>query len=122
MFLRKLVVMVVPVLLAALVCAVLPLMDALGFWAWVAKGLTLGIALALLLPLSGASKRKEPFASLLWLPMIALAAVVIYQYLAWSGVAQLPVLRMLETQDAQVLMTESAFIGFMAVQAVRTKR
>ena len=122
MFLRKLLVMVVPLLLTAALCLLLPLLNNLGFWSNVAKGVLLGIALALLLPLSGASRRKEPFAALLAVPLLLLVFTVIYQYLASIGAVSVPVLDMLATREGQVVLVECIFIGYMGTQAVRTKR
>ena len=76
MFTRKLVVVIVPLLLVTLLCQVFPLFDSLGFFSNVIQGALVGAALALLLPLSGAGKRKEPFGNLLWLPALLLALVV----------------------------------------------
>ena len=122
MFLRKLLVMVVPLLLAAALCLLLPALSGLGFWSNVLKGVLLGVSLALLLPLSGASRRKEPFAVLLAVPLILLVLTVMYQYLASLGVAKVPVLDMLATSEGQVVLVECVFIGYMGTQAVRTKR
>ena len=47
-------------------------MTCLGFFSNVIQGALVGAALALLLPLSGAGKRKEPFGNLLWLPALLL--------------------------------------------------
>lgn len=121
MFVRKLVVMVVPLLLAALLCWIFPLLEGLGFWRNVLTGLGIGVSLALLLPLSGASKRKEPFAGLLWVPLLVLFLVVLGQTLAVNGV-DAPVLSLVETSRPEVVLVECAFIGFMSVQAIRTKK
>ena len=122
MFLRKLTVMVAPLLLALLLCLLLPVMNGLGFWSNVLKGLLLGITLALLLPISGAGKRREPFAGLLWIPALLLVAVVAYQYLNSMGVCSLPVLDMLATRDGQVVLVEWTFAGYMATQCIRTRK
>ena len=122
MFLRKLTVMVAPLLLALLLCLLLPVMNGLGFWSNVLKGILLGVTLALLLPISGAGKRREPFAGLLWIPALLLAAVVVYQYLSSMGMANLPVLDMLATRDGQVVLVECTFVGYMATQCVRTRK
>ena len=122
MFLRKLTVMVAPLLLALLLCLLLPVMNGLGFWSNVLKGILLGITLALLLPISGAGKRREPFAGLLWIPALLLAAVVVYQYLSSMGMANLPVLDMLSTRDGQVVLVECTFVGYMATQCIRTRK
>ena len=122
MFLRKLTVMVAPLLLALLLCLLLPVMNGLGFWSNVLKGILLGVILALLLPISGAGKRREPFAGLLWIPALLLAAVVVYQYLSSMGMANLPVLDMLATRDGQVVLVECTFVGYMATQCLRTRK
>ena len=122
MFLRKLLVMVVPLLMTAVLCLLMPLLSGMGFWSNVMKGVLLGVSLALLLPLSGASRRKEPFAALLAVPLLLLVFTVIYQYLASIGAANIPVLNVLATTEGQVVLVECLFIGYMGTQAVRTKR
>ncbi len=121
MFVRKLVVIVVPLLLAALLCGMFPFLLGLGFWSNVLMGGLLGVALALLLPLSGASKRREPFAGLLWLPMLLLCVIVAGQYMTSIGM-EVPVLSMFNTSQEQTVLVECAFIGYMAVQVIRTKK
>ncbi len=121
MFLRKLVVVVLPLLMAALLCLLLPLLDGIPFWTEVFKGLVLGVALALVLPLCGATKKREPFSGLLWAPLVALIVAVISQYLALIDIT-VPVLDMLKTGDSNVILVECAFIGFLAVQMIRTRK
>lgn len=121
MFLRKLVVMVVPLLLVALLCLVFPLLTGLGFWTDVLMGAILGACLALLLPLSGASKRREPFAGLMGLPLLLICAVVTGQYLAGIGI-EVPVLSLFRTSQPSAVLVECAFIGYMAVQLIRTQK
>lgn len=121
MFLRKLVVIIVPLLLTALLCVLLPALEGMPFWTEVFRGLALGVGLALLLPLSGASRRREPFAGLLWAPVLLLAVTVLVQYLLVIGI-DLPVLNVLRTSDGNVVLAECAFLGFMAVQTIRTKK
>ena len=122
MFLRKLTVMVAPLLLALGLCLLVPVMGGLGFWSNVLKGLLMGVVLALLLPLSGAGRKREPFAGLLWVPAVVLALVVAYQYLESIGTVNWPVLSMLTTRDGQVVMVECALTGYMAAQCIRTKK
>ena len=119
MFLRKLTVIVMPLLLCALVCLILPLTESMGFFSRVLSGLALGVALALLLPLSGAVKRREPFGGLLWAPAAVLTALVVYQYLLMTGTVS--ALTMLAPQQPNAVLAECAFIGFMAVTMIRTK-
>ena len=122
MFLRKLTVIVVPLLLAAGVCTLLPLLGGLGFFSWVLLGAVLGTALALLLPVSGAGRKKEPFAGLLWLPALLLALAVAYQYTSSMGIWSTPLLSMLETTQTNVILIECTFIAYMAVTCIRTKK
>ena len=122
MFLRKLTVIVVPAALCWLLATVFPLLSGLGFWSNVLKGLLLGIGLALLLPLSGASRKREPFAGMLWIPAALTALVVIYQHLHSMGKVMLPVLSMLATTDGQVVLVECVFVGYMAMQCLRTQK
>ena len=122
MFLRKLTVLVTPLLLCAGLCLLLPLFNGLNFLTWVLRGLLLGIVLALLLPLSGASRMREPFGHLLWVPALLLALVAGYQYLHQSGLAILPVLSILATDQPVNILVECAFVGFMTATMVRTRR
>lgn len=121
MFLRKLTVIVVPVILLFLLCLVVPALDGLGFMSDVLKGTLIGVALALLLPLSGASRRKEPFAVLLWLPALLTILVVFCQFLSATG-TKLPALEALATTDGQVVLTECIVGAFMLVTCLRTTR
>lgn len=122
MFLRKLTVMVAPLLLTLLLCLLVPALSGLGYWSNVLKGALLGTAMALLLPLAGAGKRREPFAGLLWFPALVLMAVVVYQYFHSMGQLSLPVLDMLATRDGQVVLVESALAAYMTVQCIRTRK
>lgn len=121
MFLRKLTVMVVPLILCWVLCVLFPLLNGLGFWSNVIKGVALGVALALLLPLSGASRRREPFAGLMWVPTILLALTVGYQYLSSVNILLVPVLNVLATTNGQIVLIESTFVGYMGTQCVRTR-
>lgn len=122
MFLRKLTVIVVPLVLAWALCVLFPLLGGLGFWSNVLKGLLLGAGLALLLPLSGAGRKKEPFAGLLWVPALLLTLTVGYQYLHSIGAASVPMLNMLATTDGQVVLVECVLVGYMALQSLRTRK
>ena len=121
MFLRKLVVVLLPLVMVGLLCLLLPVMAGIPFWTEVFQGLMLGVALALLLPLCGATKKREPFAGLLWLPLTALIVAVCSQYLAVIGIS-VPVLDMLRTGDGNVILVESTFIGYLLVTLIRTRK
>ena len=120
-FLRKLTVMVLPLLLLAGLNFLLPYADLLklGLFTDAFRGLILGIVLALLLPLSGAGRRREPFAGLLWLPTLLIAGVIVYQYLETQG-TRVDVLHILATEETRVLFLESVFLGYMGTTCIRT--
>ena len=122
MFLRKLTVIIVPLLLTWGVCALLPLLGGLGFFSWALLGIVQGTALALLLPVSGAARKKEPFAGLLWIPALLLALTVVYQYLSSTGVLTLPLLALLETTQTNVILIECTFCAYMTTTCIRTVR
>ncbi|MGN0778597.1 MAG: hypothetical protein ACI4MJ_05570 [Aristaeellaceae bacterium] len=122
MFLRKLTVMVVPLLLGWLLCVLFPLVSGLGFWSNVLKGVLLGAVLAMLLPLSGAGRKKERFAGLLWVPALLMAGAVVYQYLYSMGAVSVPALNILATADGQVVLVESTMVGYMTLQSLRTRQ
>lgn len=122
MFLRKLTVMVVPLILCWVLCVLFPLLNGLGFWSNVIKGVALGVAAALMLPLSGASRRREPFAGLMWVPTLLLTLTVCYQYLSSANILLVPVLNVLATTNGQIVLIESTFVGYMGTQCVRTRK
>ena len=122
MFIRKLTVIVVPLGLLLALCLLSPVFSTLGgFWGSMLLGLGLGTALALLLPLSGATRLREPFAYLLWAPSAVLMLVLLYQYLATQGV-DVPVLRLLAVNDSRIITLESAFLAYMLAFSIRTGR
>ena len=122
MFLRKLTVIVLPLGLLLAVCLLMPVFASLGpFFGNLLLGAVLGVMLGLLLPLAGATRLREPFAHLLWVPAAILVLVLIGQYLASLG-TDLPLLRLLATQDARVITVESAFAGYMIAFSLRTGR
>ena len=118
MFLRKLTVLTAPLLLLALCAGLLLLLPATALMVPV-KGILAGAALALLLPLSGATRQRESFAGLLWLPFALLSVLLVLQGLALSGRLWLNALSFLYTADPQLLALEGAFDGFMLATLIR---
>lgn len=122
MFTRKLIVILLPLGMLILIGLLLPLLSTLDvFFASLLLGAVLGIALGLLLPLAGATRLREPFAHLLWIPAAVTLLVLIYQYLASLGVSW-PLLRLLATLDSRLITVESAFAAYMITFSVRTGR
>ncbi len=125
MFFRKLLVVVLPLLICLLLAVLFPFLSntfpELGFFEFVLKGLLLGTALALLIPLMGGRKR-EAFARLYWVPTILLFLLVLYQYLHQAGVVRSDALSFLSAISGQVLMVENAFLGFLLTLSIRASR
>jgi len=123
LFLRKLTVILVPLGMLLFLCLLIQLlfssMDA--FFGPLLLGAVLGVMLSLLLPLAGATRLREPFAWLLWLPAAVILLILLYQFLAWQQIGRdLPVLRLLVTGDARIIITESAFASYMLTFSLRT--
>ena len=128
MFLRKLTVILVPLSMLVLLCV---LMSVLFSFSWyfggLLIGLLLGASLGLLLPLAGATRLREPFAWLLFIPAAVILLVLLYQYLASVGVGHaVPVLRLLivpsDYHGSLYVVVESAFAAYMLAFSIRTGR
>lgn len=120
MFLRKLTVICVPLIMLLALCLLFPLLNVLDYFtAGVLRGSVLGVCLALLLPLAGAIKRREPFGGLLWLPAILTIALIGYQLVALTT-TPIPVLSLLATTDGQIVQLESTFAAYMLTTCIRT--
>lgn len=125
MFLRKLLVMVLPLLMCLVLCILFPFLSEqfpdLGFFLNVIKGLLLGAGLALLIPLMG-GRRREPFAVLYWVPTGILFFVVLYQYLHQAGAANIEAINFLAPGSGQTVLVENAFLGFLLTSSIRAVR
>ena len=128
MFLRKLTVILVPLAMLVLLCV---LMSVLFSFSWyfggLLIGLLLGASLGLLLPLAGATRLREPFAWLLFIPAAVILLILLYQYLASVGVGHaVPVLRLLvvpaDYHGSLYIAVESAFAAYMLAFSIRTGR
>jgi len=121
-FIRKLIVIVVPLGLMLALSLLMPVLISLGaFWGSLLMGILLGTALGLLLPLAGATRLREPFAWLLWIPAAVTLAILLYQYLASMG-TDLPLLRLLAVNDTRIITIESTFAAYMLTFSIRTGR
>ena len=122
MFLRKLTVLLVPLGMLLLLCLLTGLFRSMdAYFGSLLLGALLGVLLSLLLPLSGATRLREPFAWLLWVPAAVILLVLLYQYLAFQQIGRdLPVLRLLATSDSRIITVETAFAAYMLSFSVRT--
>ncbi|MBQ2699975.1 MAG: hypothetical protein IJF65_02350 [Clostridia bacterium] len=121
MFLRKLLVMALPLLLCVFLCTVFPMISGLGFFNQVLKGLLLGGALWAILPACGASRKRETFGKSLWVPAVVLLVVILFQYLTGAGMLYIPALNFLATVDPNVVLIESAFAAYLLGHLLRWK-
>ena len=128
MFLRKLTVIMVPLCMLVLLCLLMPVLFSLNwYFGSLFIGLLLGTLLSLLLPLAGATRLREPFAWLLWIPAAIILLTLLYQYLASVGVGQaVPLLRLLivpaDYHGSLYVAVESAFAAYMLAFSIRTGR
>ena len=128
MFLRKLTVIMVPLCMLSLLCLLMPVLFSLNwFFGGLFIGLLLGALLSLLLPLAGATRLREPFAWLLWVPAAIILLVLLYQYLASVNVGRaIPVLRLLivppGSSGSWMIGIESAFAAYLLAFSIRTGR
>lgn len=122
MFLRKLTVLLLPLVMLLALCLLAQLFFSMNaFFGSLLLGALLGVLLALLLPLAGATRLREPFAWLLWIPAAVILLVLLYQFLALQQIGQnLPVLRLLATGDSRIFTVEAAFAAYMLTFSVRT--
>ena len=122
MFLRKLTVILVPLGMLLVLCLLVPLFGSMdSFFGPLLLGAALGALLAFLLPLSGATRFREPFAWLLFIPAAVILLILLYQYIASVRIGlDLPVLRLLVTGDTRVIIMESSFTSYMLSFSIRT--
>ena len=122
MFLRKLTVLLVPLCMLLGLCLLMPLFRSMDpMFGSFLLGVVLGALLALLLPLSGATRMREPFAWLLVFPSVVILLILLYQFLSGSqSGADLPVLRLLATNDTRIITVEAAFAAYMLAFSIRT--
>ena len=124
MFLRKLTVVLVPLGMLLLLCLLVPLFSSMdAFGGSLLLGIMLGMLLALLLPLSGATRYREPFAWMLIFPAAVILMILLYQFLFSQNIGvSVPVLRLLGTNNTRIITAEAAFASYMFTFSIRTGR
>ena len=126
MFLRKLTAALCPVALCAAVCTVFRWLDGWmgsnSFWAFAIKGIVLGAALALTLPVSGVHAHTTGLTGWLFAGAAVLVLVLVYQYLESIGAAQVPLLHELLTFNGQVVLVEGAATGYLLLAGLWYRR
>lgn len=126
MLLRKLIVAVCPLAICGLVCSLFRWLDgtmgSTAYGAFVIKGALLGAALALTLPIAGVKAYTNGLAGWLLAGAGLLAATLLYQYLETTGVVNVPVLGTLLAVNGQVVLVESAAMGYLAAAGLWYRR
>ncbi len=125
MLLRKLVAALGPRLLCIVACAAFRWLDGVlgagSFFAFLLKGVLLGAALALFMPLAGLSVRTNGLVPWLWLGAGLLLLTLLYQYMETVGALHVPLLRAVLTINGQVVLIESAAMGYLAATSLLYK-
>lgn len=126
MLLRRLAAAFCPLILCAVVCALFRWLDgwlgANAFWAFALKGMLLGAALALILPMAGVRAFTNGLAGWLLLGAGALLAAIVYQYLETTGAVHVAVLAALMQVNGQVVLAEGAAAGYMLAAGLWYRR
>lgn len=117
MLLRKLMVAVCPLAICGLVCGLFRWLDGMlgstAYASFVLKGALLGAGLALTLPIAGVKAYTNGLAGWLLAGAVLLGAALLYQYLETTGAVHVPVLNALLTVNGQVVLVESAAMGYL---------
>ncbi len=126
MLMRRLIVVLCPLILCLLTSALFMLLDrwfaAGNFFAYLLKGVTLGVCVALLLPLAGLSVKNTGLTGMLYIAAGLLLLTLCYQYLETIGAVRWPVLKAIISINGQVILIESTVMGFAALTAVLNRR
>lgn len=117
MLLRKLIVAVCPLAICGLVCGLFRWLDGIlgstAYASFVFKGALLGAALALTLPIAGVKAYTNGLAGWLLAGAALMGAVILYQYLETTGAVHAAVLSVLLAVNGQVVLVESAAMGYL---------
>lgn len=126
MLLRKLTAALCPLLVCIAVCTVFRWVDgwlgSTSFVSFVIKGALLGAALALTLPAAGVRAHTNGLTGWLFLGAGLLGAALLYQYLETVGMVHVPLLAALMTFNGQVVLVESAAMGYLTAAALLYRR
>lgn len=126
MLLRKLTAAFCPPLLCLAVCILYRWLDGvLGagmFGSFCLKGLALGVAVALILPVAGVKTYHNGLTNWLLAGAGLLLALLLYQYLETVGAVHSQLLLTILTVNGQVVLVESTVMGCMAMTALLNRK
>ena len=127
MLIRRLFVVLGPILMCLLTCLFFRWLDGLlaagNFFLYALKGIGLGLCVALLLPVAGLSVQSTGLTGFLYIAAGLLFLTLVYQYLETLGAVNWPALRAIISINGQVVLVESTVMGFLTLTAaLRGKR
>jgi hypothetical protein len=121
MLMRKLLVVLGPLLLCLLACTLFRWLDVLNtlgsFFQFALKGALLGGCVALLLPIAGIACRNTGLTGWLFVTAALLLVTLTLQYLDTTGTLRWSLLRAVVGVNGQVVLAESTVLGFTALTA-----
>jgi len=121
MLLRKLMVVLCPLLLCLFICAIFRWLDGLmsesAFLLFALKGLLLGTCARLLLPVAGISAYSKGLTSWLYAAAAVLLLLLLYQYLEFVRVLPWTAPQTLLSPNGQNILVESTVMGFILLTA-----
>ena len=126
MLLRKLLVVVGPLLLCLLACLLFQWLDTIpaagDFFLYALKGVTLGACVGLMLPVAGITTRGAGLTAWMFAAAGLLLLTLVCQYLETVHVVNWPVLRAIISINGQVVLAESTVMGYLTLTAVLNQR
>ena len=126
MLMRRLVAVFCPLILCLLTCVVFRWLDrwfaAGNFFLYVLKGLSLGLCVALLMPVAGITMRNTGLTPMLYIGAGILLVTLGYQYLETVGAVHWPALKAIISINGQVVLIESTVMGNLLLTAVLNRR
>ena len=126
MLMRRLITVVCPLILCLLTSVVFMLLDrwfaAGNFFAYLLKGVALGIGVALLLPVAGIRVRHTGLTGLLYIAAVLLLITLGYQYLETVGAVHWPALKAVLSINGQVILIEGTMMGYLALTAFLNRK
>ena len=121
MLLRKLLVVVGPLLLCLITCTLFKWLDTLpvagDFFLYVLKGITLGVCVALMLPVAGITTRGVGLTVCMYAAAGLLLLMLLYQYMETIHAVNWPALRAMISINGQVVLVESTVMGYLTLTA-----
>ncbi len=126
MLMRRLLVVFGPIVLCLLTCVLFMWLDGWfpqgSFFLYSLKGVCLGLAVALVLPVAGISMKSTGLTGMLYIAAGLLLLTLGYQYLETVGVVHVPALKATLSINGQVVLIESTVMGFLLPTAVLNRR